>query len=99
MTYNTTNITDANSLAGALEGVNQLTNGLFSIFIIGSLFLILLIMFQNKADPKNIFIAASFITTLVSALFWGLGWIGVNILFYPIVMLMAAVIVKLFTSD
>lgn len=99
MTYNTTNITDANNLAGVLEGVNQLTSGLFVIFIMGALFLILLIMFQNKAEPKNIFVAASFITSIVSVLFWALGWIGTNIVFYPIVMLMAAIIVKLFTSE
>lgn len=99
MTYNTTNITDANNIYGAFQGINQITDGLFSILIMGALFLILFIVFSDRGEPKNIFIVASFITSIVSVLFWALGFIGVNILFYPLIMLMASIVVKLFTSD
>lgn len=96
--YNLTNVSEANNLADIIIQTNNLSNGLLAGIIILGLFLILFIVYKHHGT-KEAMLISSFITTAVSIPLWLLGLVGMNIMFYPIIILVIAIIIRLFTSE
>lgn len=98
--YNLTNVTDANNYFEILKAVNDLSDGLIGVFIITSIFLLLMIVFkQYEQDTKETLLMASAITTLISVLFWTIGLISWTIMIYPIIALFASIVIYKFTDS
>ena len=73
MSYNLTNITNADNIFQITEAVNDLTDGWFGLLILISFFMILIVSYKNQ--PMNVRVtSASFLTAILSMLFRVLGF-------------------------
>ena len=97
MTYNLTNVTDANNLFGVLKATNDLTTGYLGLFILISVSIALFMVFKKQeSDTTKSLLVSSFITLIIGVLLWGLEIIGFNILFFPLIMLFASMMMLIF---
>lgn len=97
--YNLTNVTDANNMYETLVGINQLSNGLFALFILASLFFVLFMVFKKyEQDTKAVLLTTSTIVVVVSVLFWTIELITWRIMIYPVILLIASIIIYKFTG-
>jgi len=86
MAYNLTYLDQGNTTLDFITGLNTSTEGkigLISLFII---WIILFTAFKNY-DSRVGAVASSFIITLLTTIFWALGWVGFGIIFYPVAVL------------
>jgi hypothetical protein len=93
MTYNLTNITNANGLPDIAIAVNDMTGGLYGSFLLYCLFMVLFLSLKGQNDTVSVMLVASFATTLVGALllFIGLiGWVSLSVMF---VLLVASILI------
>lgn len=97
--YNLTGLENANNIAEITKEINILTEGILITVILGVIFIILFIRFSDRMLIKDLFIISSFITSIVSILFWAMGMVDLSIVFYPLILMVASIIVKMFTSD
>lgn len=97
MSYNISYEDTVNTTAQWLEAVNNQVNGTPVIF---SLILIWLAVFfisrGLNSDVSSSFVIASFVVTIISSLFFFIGFIGWQIIIAPIVMLIGGIIVLMF---
>ena len=97
MTYNLTNLTNADGLVEIISAANQLTGGLLMTGIMVMVFFITFISMKDS-DTKSVFVVASFISSLIGLGFWALGFIGMTVLIFPFILLGASLIILLTTS-
>ena len=95
--YNLTNLTDANNLFEYLEAVNSLTSGLYAVSILLVLFLLMFMVFKHH-ETKNVFVGASFMMSIMAVLFYFSGFVSIEVMMTVFVMLVAAVIAKMFST-
>lgn len=93
MTYNVTNVTDANNIFEIVKATDDLSGGLMMLVILGTLFLVLFIALKKyEEDTKKVLLVDSTIMVIISILFWGIELISWQILLYPIIIFFAALI-------
>lgn len=84
MTYNMSFVENATGLFTLVEGVNEATGG----WLIGLLLLIswvlMIMVFQNKADTEGLLIGSSFVMAIVSGLVFFAGLIPGWVLVLPV---------------
>lgn len=88
--YNTTYTDTSNNIIDIMVGVNNSLGGYFASISLFMIFIILMISMRHN-EPKNSFTAASAIVTLISALYWGMGWLAFGYIFIPLVMVFAGI--------
>jgi len=82
--YNMTNITAANNLYEIVVATNDLSGGMyFSLFIV-VLFFGFIIVFK-KRDFKKVLLADSFFMVILTALAWGMGFVGWTYIIIPVI--------------
>jgi len=96
--YNLTNITDANNIYETVVAVNQLSNGIFGLILIASVFLILFFSLKTE-DTENAFISSSFITTIISIIMVFINLSSWYMVMLPLVIFIGSIIYKLFRGD
>jgi hypothetical protein len=96
--YNLTNITDANNIYETVVAVNQLSNGIFGLILIASVFLILFFSLKTE-DTENAFISSSFITTILSIIMVFINLSSWYMVMLPLVIFIGSIIYKLFRGD
>jgi ABC-type uncharacterized transport system fused permease/ATPase subunit len=90
---NIENITETNNFFDMTEGLNSMTNGLlFSLFLL-IIFIGIMVIFRKSADFKKVLVGSSFVTTVVASLMWMGNFIGFNIVFIPLILLLASIII------
>lgn len=95
--YNLTNFTEANNPYTMFVAINNISGGLFGGLFLLVIFIMCFVMFKNY-DTKSVFIVSSFITSLLGFLFLTLGFISWIIFIFPILLLMASILTKIFTE-
>jgi len=90
MGYNTTNLTNASNLGSAYSTLNNLSNGLLSIMLLVTVFIIMFISMRDY--PRKAFAGASFITTLLSGLLLAGGMLSAFIVYICIFLLAVSVV-------
>lgn len=83
--YNMTNITRANNLFGIIEAVNQSSNGLFISLFLVILFFGFIVVFKKK-DFKKVLLADSFFMVILTALAWGMKFVGWTYVIVPVIL-------------
>lgn len=66
--YNLTNVSDAENILTFTQGINQITGGMMTLFILITLFIILVVGFRGQHISARV-AASGFITALISMLF------------------------------
>ena len=96
--YNLTNATEnANNIFEIADAVNKASGSLVAILFMFTLFLILFISLKKyENDTKKVLLTSSVIVSIIAVLLWTIGWIGFNVLIYPIIMLFAMIILNRF---
>lgn len=97
MSYNLTNITEANSYIEIVEGVNDLTGGLYINVVLLIIFFAVFIIFKNF-NTKAVFVADSFLVSVVAALAFFAGLCSWHILVLPVLMLFSSIILLMFSQ-
>lgn len=93
MSYNMTWADSANNLYDIVYSTNDLSGGVVSIFFLAFFFFATFSIF--KSYPSDIaFITSSWITTILSALFFFLGFIAWYVAVVPLIMLVAGLVIK-----
>jgi|AntAceMinimDraft_18_1070375.scaffolds.fasta_scaffold04253_3 hypothetical protein len=94
MTYNLTNVTDSNTLLDLATSANNLSSGTLAI---SSLLLIFIISFLGAKtyDTEVALIISSFVTSIISILFFIIGWIGIEVLVVPLIMLVGSIFMNI----
>ena len=95
--YNLTNITDANDFLEIAVATNRLTGDLYSGVILLALFLVAFMVFQNH-PTKVVFIGASFLVSVVAALFFFSGFASWRAVVLPVVLLFVSIIIYVLTE-
>lgn len=86
MIYNMSNITNANSLVGQIQGVNELSGGL----LIGALLVVVffaLVLYNKDNGIITAVLTSSVVLTFLIIGFWGAGMISINFVMYPIILI------------
>jgi len=84
MVYNMTNITAANNLYEIVVATNDLSGGTyFSLFLV-VLFFGFIIVFKKK-DFKKVLLADSFFMIILTALAWGMDFVGWTYIIIPVI--------------
>jgi len=93
MSYNLSFMDNTTSIMGIAEGVNDASGGwLFGLLLI--FFYILFFMVFSDFDTKNVFLADSFIITIIAGALFGAGFINGVILGIPAALFVISIIVK-----
>jgi len=98
MTYNMTPIYDGNTTLEIIDGFVKVAGGtgLFNMLIL-FIYIAILIVY-GRENLGRVSIAASFITGVISVLFYALGWLNQSILILPIILLMISLLIYKFTE-
>jgi len=83
--YNMTNITGANNLYNIVKATNELSNGLLLSLFLVVLFFGFIIVFKKK-DFKKVLLADSFFMILLTALAWGMDFVGWTYIIVPVIL-------------
>jgi len=83
--YNITNITSANNLYEIVNATNNLGQGLLFVMMLCILFLGFIIVFK-KRDFKKVLLGSSFFMIILTAIGWGMGFIGWTYVIIPIIL-------------
>ena len=97
MVYYNLSFAETTDLYTLTSGVNTQLDGLLAAMILLSIYIILFISMRNQ-EIKTVFLADSFIVTIIAVLFWILEFISIQIVMIPFVLLMAAVLIKVFSD-
>jgi len=98
MVYNTTLLENTTNFGSAFIELNTLTNDLLISFILFSLFFIFLIVLSNSGLKISMIVSA-FVTTSASLLLFAGGFVGINVVIVPLVLLVGSVIYFTFTQN
>ena len=93
--YNTSELDEAKNFYEITIALNNLSGGLIASLFLGVFCLFLVVLFRNTGDMSKVFLGSSFITTIVALLFWASGLIGINVLIFPVVLLMIAIFINI----
>lgn len=97
MTYNLTNITSANTIPAILQKTNELSGNILFGSMLLILFLLFLVVFKGQSF-KKVLMADSFFMVIICSIAYVLGWIGMNFLILPILLLFVSLMVYYFVS-
>ena len=97
MNYNTTFLNGTTEVTGIMEGVNNMTDGLYAALILLVLFIICFIA-MKRYDTDVAFLTTSFICSVVGMLMFVMEWIGLEIFVVPVVLLIISMFYKVATS-
>jgi hypothetical protein len=89
--YNTTNLEAGNTTFEIFNSINTISEFWFGKLILIVIFFISFIAFK-KYETKVAFIGSSALTTFITILFFGLGWVTFNTIFIPLALLLGSVI-------
>jgi hypothetical protein len=98
MTYNLTFMETANNAFDVFKGIDTIIPGLFSGLLLFALFMVIIGSSKDR-NLNNTILFASFVTSIVASLLFALGTIGTVHLIVPIVILIGAIIGKIFIGD
>ncbi len=97
--YNLTNVTNASNIYGQMVAMNQVSEGYIGIFILASLFVIMLyVLKRTEQDTKEILLIDSVVCSIVGVLMWTMKFISWDIVIYPILLLIASLLIFKFSS-
>jgi len=96
--YNTTNLTNANTVIEIYEAVDKISNHSLTAMLMLTTFLIIFIVFSNY--PKRVVLLAdSFVMSIIGVWFFTLGWIGWPILLIPILVFFVSIFLWYFIPE
>jgi hypothetical protein len=97
--YNMTAVDEANGVLETLKALNELSNGLIGVFILTSLFLVLYIVLKKfESDTKEVLVVDSMLCIIAAVMMWALQIIAWNIIIYPVIALVASIIIHQFSD-
>lgn len=82
--YNMTNITAGNNVFEIIRATNESSNGMFIILFLVILFFGFIIVFK-KRDFKKVLLADSFFMIILTALAWGMKFVGWTYIIIPVI--------------
>lgn len=96
--YNLDNYTNATNIYDMTEAGNQIIGGLLGVFIVSFVFLICFIgLKRQNYDTKDCLIVSSMISTFICILLiTPLQWVSPELIYYPLVLLLSSIILKIF---
>jgi len=95
MSYNLSAVYEANNTLQITSAVNTLSNGWLSGGIIIVIYIITLMVYHRN-NLRVSSIAASLVTTYVSILMYVIGFIGLNVLIIPLILLFVSIFIYMF---
>lgn len=95
--YNMTNVTSANNIIEIVKGVNDPSNGGLILLLCMTLFIILMVTY-GRNNFKAALLAGAFMMVLICVPLFIIGWIGMEILILPILMVVAAILTYMFVD-
>ncbi len=99
MSYNLTNVTNANNIYEMLLHMNKASNDLIGILFVVVLSIILYVaMKRRETDTKQVLLVVSAILTLICILLGSINIIGWKVIVYPVILLFASLIMYKFGS-
>jgi len=94
MGYNLTGIDNSTNIYQMVVELNTISNGIFGIFLLGSIFFMTFIMFKRREnDTHKALLASSTVCSVLGILLWSIQIIGYNIVIYPIIIFFASIII------
>ena len=78
--------------------MNAEVNGLFAALFLLAMALILFIS-MKQYDMKVVMLTVSFIISIISVVFWSMGFIGVEIMIIPLIILFMSILVRVFGEN
>jgi len=97
MAYNLTGLESASTFVGVFTELDILTNGLLILFILFTIYIIMLVV-MNNYTLKISSIVAGFVTSAVALLFYAGGFIGTNTIVVPVVVFIGSILIYLFSE-
>lgn len=96
--YNTSALDNATDIYEITKEINTLSGGLFAGVFLVSVWLFMLMIFRNSDHFENVLIGTSFIQVIIALGLWLGQLISVDILLYPVVLLMISIVIKIWRS-
>jgi len=95
MAYNTSWMDTSTTMTDIVIGANAMANNVFILMLLSALWM--LVFFRtNEEGTSNGVIVASFVTTIISILFWFMELLTWEILTIPIILMIVGIVVKYF---
>lgn len=81
-----------------MQGVNDLSQGFFSILLLFSVFIIIFIMYSGH-DTKSVLVADCFVVTILAMILWALDFIGIAYVLICVGGLFGAFLARIFLKE
>lgn len=94
--YNTTTLDNATSFLEGMQGVNTASDGYFMSSLILVIFLLGMYVFK-KHDLKKVLVGNSFLCSVLAGLAWSGGLMPFSYVLPPFLLLLASIMIFLFT--
>lgn len=95
MGYNVTFLNTGTGMMSVVEGVNDMTGGLYVTLMITAIFFVMFLAMKSKGfDTAATFLTSSFVVSIISVVLFAAGLIGVEILAVPLVLLLVAIFIQ-----
>lgn len=97
MVYNLTSLWDANNTFQMIDSVNTTSNGALIVFMLFVIYIAIIFIFQ-KQDMRKVIVADSFIVSVLGILLFAMGWLPLNYLVIPIILLFIGIFMAMFVN-
>jgi hypothetical protein len=98
MAYNLTGLENVTNAYTFVTGVNTLTEQYFAILLLFTIFVAIFALLK-RYETSVVIITASFITSLLSLMFWSMQWIKQEVIIVPLILLFSSIMFKLMAGD
>lgn len=95
VTYNTSLLDNSTNLYEIATEINTLSGNILASVLLLTIGIVLLIMFRYSNDFKRVMAGVAFIEVILSLIFWGVGFISLNILIIPILFFMVTIFINI----
>lgn len=96
--YDTTKLDNSTGIYEIFKEVNVLSDGLFANAILFLIALILLMVFKGRVEFKDLMLGVSFMVAFLAVLMFVLNLVSLSVFYFPLIFLIAAIIIKIWGS-
>ena len=94
MTYNLSFMENTTGLYEIVEGVNTATNGWLIGLVMILVWLLIIFIFQRDTDMSSLVLGSSFIMSIITGMFFFLGFVESWVLIIPILGIIVGIVFK-----
>ena len=93
--YDTTALDNSTDVYQIFFNINAISNGLLANMLLAMISLVLIMVFRNRGDFKDVLLGVSFMVSFIAVLMFLAELVTISVFYFPFILLIGAVIYKI----